>query len=86
MDFLGIFAAVCSTSASMPQLIDKKPRHLNQASLMLRGTSGISWAVYGFLMGEYALMVSSSIVFVIECILFVKSRVGVSDQTSANDT
>ena len=72
MEFLSIVAAICSTSASLPQLFTHQK--MNTFSLLLRGAGGISWSIYGLLRAEWALFASSTIVFIIECILYIKHR------------
>ena len=74
MDILGIFAAICSTSASLPQLCSRQPETLQMGSLALRCIGGISWSVYGALKNDYPLMVASAIVAGIEFILCAKRR------------
>lgn len=76
MEFLSIVAAICSTSASLPQLFTHEK--LNTFSLVLRGAGGIAWSIYGLLRAEWALFASSAIVFVIECILYIKHRKGLA--------
>jgi len=71
-EYLGIFAAVCSTSASMPQLCSTTPQTLSVGSLLLRCTGGITWATYGALKKDYPLAIASSIVACVEIILWAK--------------
>lgn len=74
MDALGIFAAVCSTSASLPQLCSESPQTLRIGSIALRCTGGIAWSVYGALKQDWPLMSASGIVAMIEIILWTKRR------------
>ena len=74
MEALGIFAAVCSTSASLPQLCSKSPHTLRIGSIALRCTGGIAWSVYGGLKRDWPLMFASGTVAVIEIILWTKRR------------
>lgn len=74
MEALGIFAAVCSTSASLPQLCSKSPQTLRIGSIALRCVGGISWSVYGALKRDWPLMSASGIVAMIEIILWAKRR------------
>lgn len=74
MDILGIFAAICSTTASIPQLCSESPETLQLWSLALRCIGGISWSVYGALKNDYPLMVSSGIVSAIEIMLCFRRR------------
>ena len=74
MDILGVFAAACSTSASLPQLCSPHPQTLRKGSILLRCTGGVAWSVYGALKSDYPLMVASAIVAIIELILCAKRR------------
>ena len=72
--YLGVFAAVCSTFASLPQLVKswKKPgstQELNSYTLMVRTTGALAWAVYAGLENEYILMISSILTVVVELML-----------------
>ena len=74
--YLGVFAAVCSTFASLPQLVKswKKPgstQDLNSYTLMVRTTGALAWAVYAGLENEYILMISSILTVVVECLLIL---------------
>ena len=74
--YLGVFAAVCSTFASLPQLVKswKKPgstQELNSYTLMVRTTGALAWAVYAGLGHEYILMVSSILTCVVESLLIL---------------
>lgn len=70
MDILSIAAAICSTSASLPQLYS--PKHVNTFSMALRGVGGLAWSTYGMLKSEWALCASSLIVVMIETFLFMR--------------
>lgn len=74
MDALGIFAAVCSTSASMPQLCTEAPQTLRLSSIALRCVGGVAWTVYGALREDYPLTTASGIVALVEIILWAKRR------------
>ena len=80
MDILGIFAATCSTSASVPQLCSKTPQTLRPWSIVLRCVGGISWALYGALKSDYPLMTASVIVAGIEIILYCQRRWALAQQ------
>jgi len=74
--YLGVFAAVCSTFASLPQLVKswKKPgstQELNSYTLAVRTTGALAWAVYAGLENEYILMISSMLTAVVECLLIL---------------
>lgn len=72
MDILSIVAAVCSTSASLPQFFSHGK--LNVFSMVLRGIGGLAWATYAMLKAEWALFASSIVVTIIESILYIKHR------------
>lgn len=74
MNALGIFAAVCSTSASLPQLCSSSPQTLRLGSILLRGVGAVSWAAYGGLRHDYPLMGSSGIAAAVEFILWARRR------------
>ena len=74
--YLGVFAAVCSTFASLPQLVKswKKPgstQDLNSYTLMVRTTGALAWAVYAGLGHEYILLVSSILTCIVESLLIL---------------
>jgi len=79
--WLSIVAAVCSTTASLPQLFQTDTESLSHVSLGLRLTGAVLWTTYGLLRGEYVLMVCSTTAGVIETLLFCKSC-----RSSLNDT
>jgi uncharacterized protein with PQ loop repeat len=80
MDILGIFAATCSTSASVPQLCSKTPQTLRPWSIILRCVGGISWTLYGALKSDYPLMMASAIVAAIEIILYCQRHRALAHQ------
>ena len=80
MDMLGIFAAVCSTSASVPQLCSESPQTLKLWSIVLRCVGGICWSVYGGLRRDYPLMAASGIVATIEIMLCFRRRKALARQ------
>ena len=71
--YLGVFAAVCSTFASLPQLKRSwnpgTTQDLNSYTLMVRTTGALAWAVYAGLENEYILMISSILTVVVELML-----------------
>ena len=71
--YLGVFAAVCSTFASLPQLKRSwnpgTTQDLNSYTLMVRTTGALAWAVYAGLGHEYILMVSSILTVLVESLL-----------------
>ena len=73
--YLGVFAAVCSTFASLPQLKRSwKPgttQDLNSYTLMVRTTGALAWAVYAGFGHEYILMVSSILTCIVESLLIL---------------
>ena len=78
---LSILAAVCSTTASLPQLLKKETDSLSLISLCLRFTGAVLWASYGLLREEYVLMACSTTAGIIETLLLCKSC-----RSSPNDT
>ena len=84
MEVLSIVAAICSTSASLPQLFTHQ--ELNIFSIVLRGTGGVAWSTYGILRAEWALFASSAIVVVIESTLYLKHRRAPRQRTVLNPT
>ena len=73
MIVISILAAICSTMASMPQLLGKTDK-LSNITMILRGSGAILWAIYGVLRLEYALIIASSIAGVIELFLVLKTN------------
>ena len=85
--YLGVFAAVCSTFASLPQLVRSwKPdstQDLNSYTLVVRTTGALAWAVYAGLGHEYILLISSMLTAVVECLLILaKVRDRIKHSTS----
>jgi len=79
--WLSVLAAVCSTTASLPQLFKKETKSLSHISLGLRFTGAVLWSSYGFLREEYVLMVCSTTAGIIETLLLCKMC-----RSSTNDT
>jgi uncharacterized protein with PQ loop repeat len=79
--WVSVSAAVCSTTASLPQLIKKETESLSIVSLGLRFTGAVLWASYGLLRKEYVLMACSTVAGIIETLLLYKSC-----RSSPNDT
>jgi uncharacterized protein with PQ loop repeat len=73
MEYLAIPAAICSTSASLPQVF-KTPQNVSDISMSLRGVGAVMWVIYALHLQEYALAVSSGIAACFECILFIKKH------------
>lgn len=73
--WIGVVAAICSTTASIPQLWksykDHATKDLHMFTLCIRMLGCISWCVYAILLKEYTLATSSAIAFVIECLLLI---------------
>lgn len=80
MDILGIFAAVCSTAASIPQLCSESPQTLQLWSIVLRCAGSICWTVYGAIKHDYPLMTASGIVTTIEIMLCFRRRKALARQ------
>lgn len=70
--WLSILATVCSTTASIPQLV-----HNNQAisrkTIAIRCLGCVLWTAYGALRLEYVLCVCSAIAACVEVTLYVKT-------------
>lgn len=73
MFFISILAAICSTTASIPQLMGHVAK-LSNATMVIRFTGAVLWCVYGVLILEYALIASSCIAAIIELCLFIKTN------------
>lgn len=73
MFVLSVIAAICSTTASLPQLFGKNA-HLSNWSMILRAVGAILWVIYGFLILEWALVAGSGIAGLIEIILFLRTN------------
>ena len=77
MEFaVGVLAAVCSTSASVPQLwktyVHNATDDLHPLTMCIRLTGCVLWCVYGVMRGEWTLTVASSIAFLVELSLLAK--------------
>ena len=72
---VGLFAAICSSLASVPQLIaayrDKRTKDLHIITMFIRGIGCMGWIVYSILKRDFILAVSSSIAFLVESLLIV---------------
>ena len=88
MEYLAIPAAICTTSASLPQIL-KTPQNVSNFSMALRGVGAVLWVIYALNLEEYALATSSGIAAIFECILFVKKYLAllkpVDNETFPND-
>lgn len=73
MIIISIVAAICSTLASLPQLLGKT-ENLSNVTMSLRCSGAVLWTVYGLLRREYALIIASSITGVIELVLIFKTN------------
>lgn len=73
MFIISVIAALCSTTASLPQILGNITQ-LSNITMVLRGSGGVLWCVYGIFIKEYALVVSSSLAVVIEIALFIKTN------------
>lgn len=72
MLIIAIAAAICSTSASIPQLMGHTSG-LSPYSMVLRIVGAILWSMYGVIVTEYTLMVSSIIQAIVEIFLIIKT-------------
>jgi uncharacterized protein with PQ loop repeat len=73
MFFISILAAICSTTASIPQLMGHVTK-LSNATMVIRFIGAVFWCVYGVLILEYALIVSSCVAALVEVCLLVKTN------------
>tara|TARA_B110000908_G_C10267755_1_gene466249 strand:- start:9546 stop:9857 length:312 start_codon:yes stop_codon:yes gene_type:complete len=73
MFIISVLAALCSTTASIPQLMGKVTV-LSNITMIVRFTGAVLWFIYGILITEYALIVSSCIAAIIEFFLFIKTN------------
>ena len=73
MFIISVLAAICSTTASIPQLMGKVTE-LSNKTMVIRFTGAVLWFVYGILISEYALIASSCIAAIIELFLFIKTN------------
>lgn len=85
MFFISVLAAICSTSASIPQLMGRTD-HLSFFTMIIRCTGALLWAIYGILVEEYALVFSSVIASIVEICLIVKTRYKQRGQPKPNDS
>jgi len=72
MFIISVLAAICSTTASIPQLLGKVNK-LSNATMALRGMGALLWCIYGILIQEYALIASSGMAFIIEMTLAIRT-------------
>lgn len=72
MFFLSVVAAICSTSASLPQIF-ANDAHLSYWSMVLRGIGAVLWVIYGVMKLEWALVGGSGVAACIELVLFVRT-------------
>jgi len=74
-EVVGLFAAICSSLASVPQLIaayrDKRTKDLHIITMFIRGIGCMTWIVYSILKRDFILAVSSSIAFLVEFLLII---------------
>lgn len=73
--WIGIVGAICSTTASLPQIWKSYKYHatkdLHMFTLCIRIIGCSAWCLYGILLKEYPLAISSAITFIIECLLLI---------------
>lgn len=71
--WIGIVAALCSTTASLPQVWqsykEKVTKDLHSFTMVIRMSGCGAWAVYGIMTEDITLAVSSTMAFFIECLL-----------------
>jgi len=71
--YISMFAAVCSTVAAVPQLLQARvpgsTGDLNVYTLCTRIVGAVAWVVYAAVVQEYVLLASSACVFVVETLL-----------------
>ena len=72
---ISVLAAICSTTASIPQLRGQTKK-LSNVSMVLRCSGAILWIIYGLTTTEiqHALVVSSAVAGLVEIILFIKTN------------
>jgi len=70
--WLSIPATVCSTTASVPQLVNSRAA-ISRKTIAIRGAGCVLWSVYGAVRGEYVLCVCSAIAGCVEITLYVKT-------------
>lgn len=83
---LSVLAAVCSTTASLPQLFKKETESLSHISLSLRFIGAVLWASYGLLRAEYVLMICSMTAGIIEILLLCKTCRSLPNDTLSSPT
>jgi len=76
-DFIGYFAAVCTTVAIIPQVVKAyRSRHTKDLSYGMYGLSGLgvaAWLIYGWMVHDTPLLLANLISFVfISSILVLK--------------
>lgn len=76
--WIGVVGAVCSTTASIPQLWKSYKYHatkdLHIFTLCIRMLGCIAWCCYAILLKQYPLATSSGIAFIIECLLLIAKK------------
>lgn len=72
---ISVLAAICSTTASIPQLRGQTKK-LSNVSMVLRCSGACLWIIYGLTTAEiqHALVVSSAVAGLVEIILFIKTN------------
>ena len=72
---LSVLAAICTTTASIPQLRGQT-KGLSNVSMVLRASGNVLWIIYGLISTEkqYALVVACAVAAVVEMILFIKTN------------
>ena len=83
MLLISIMAAICSTLASVPQLLGHTHK-LSNITMALRGTGSLLWTIYGILRMEYALIAASGLATLVEIGLALKTNC--EAKPSPNDT
>jgi len=70
---ISILAAICSTTASIPQLLGRT-NHLSNFTMAIRCLGAVLWALYGTIQMEYALVVSATLTCLVEVCLLYKTN------------
>jgi len=73
MFIISVMAALCSTTASVPQMLGNVSR-LSNMTMTLRGLGAVLWCIYGIFVEEYVLVASSLLAVVIELALFIRTN------------
>ncbi len=73
MFVISVLAAICSTTASIPQLVGQVTK-LSNTTMIIRFVGAVLWFIYGILINEYALISSSCIAALVEFVLFIKTN------------